>query len=77
MLPPLVVRVASAVLAILVLARMVMPALAAVACRLLFKLICPPSTVMGPAIVMALPNVMSAVLLALPKVSPVRVLANV
>ena len=77
MLPPFVVKVASAVLEILVLARTVMSVFAVVDCKLLFKLICPPSTVIGPAMVMGAAKVIFCVLLLLPNVSPVRVLANV
>ena len=76
-LPPFVVNVASDVFAMLVLALMVIAALEAVVCKLLFKLICPPSTVIGPAMLMGAAKVMFCVLLLLPNVRPVRVLANV
>ena len=66
MLPPFVVKVASAVLEILVLARTVMSVFAVVDCKLLFKLICPQSKVIGPAAVIELPRVMSPVLVVLP-----------
>lgn len=75
--PPFVVKVASAVLEMLVLARMVMPAPEAVERKLLFKLICPPSTVIGPVMLIAEDKVMSALLVLLPKVKPVSVVAQV
>ncbi len=75
--PPDVVSVVSAVLMMWVFARIVMSALALVLSKVLPKLTCPASTVMGPLILIALPSVMFCVLLLLPKVKPVSVLANV
>ena len=74
-LPPLVRRVASEVLLMFVLARILMPAPDAVDSILLFKFNCPPSTLMGPLMAIALFRVMLAVLEVLPKVNPVSVLA--
>ena len=57
---------ASAVFLILVFARMLIPAFNAVVCKLLFKLIWPPSTVMAPTDTMDAPNVTSPLLVLLP-----------